>query len=112
MRYCGTTMHEKIWMCNCRDYTDQHYIDLVKAESDNVFFVNSCCDEDWYWVFYLNGVSNYEMIKHVIMDVMLESRDMYEVMETLDEVFEENFGEIVAVDDCDCENGCEHCSCK
>lgn len=114
MVYYGSVKTEAMVFHNDNDVHEMHYVELVRPCEDGVFYVRTCCDSEWEWAFYYTA-SNYEMIKHVIMDVMFECNNMTELMLELDIMFEENFAEIVAYDDdddCDCDTGCNHCRCK
>ena len=109
MNYHGTYVTETIYATAGGDV---HYIELTKSGDDPIFFVTACCDEDWVWAFNFD-VSNYEMVKHTVMDAIFACDDMDELMDTLDEVFENVFADIL-VDgecECDCETGCNHCGC-
>lgn len=113
MVYCATEMTEHIYMHYENDASEVHRISLTKSGEEPVFCVECCCYDDWYWLFYMDNVSNYEMIKHAIMDAMFECDDIDEVIDELDAQFEEIFGDIVVWndrDECCCEN-CNHRDC-
>jgi hypothetical protein len=105
MNYHGTYATETIYVTTGNEV---HYIELTKSGDDPIFFVTTCCNEDWVWAFNMD-MSNYDMVKHVIMDVIFDSEDMEELIDTLDEVFEEVFADILVDGECDC--GCNHCGC-
>lgn len=105
MNYHGTYATETIYVTTGNEV---HYIELTKSGDDPIFFVTTCCNEDWVWTFNMD-MSNYDMVKHVIMDVIFDSEDMEELIDTLDEVFEEVFADILVDGECDC--GCNHCGC-
>lgn len=105
MNYHGTYVTETIYVTTGNEV---HYIELTKSGDDPIFFVTTCCNEDWVWAFNMD-MSNYDMVKHVIMDVIFDSDDMEELIDTLDEVFEEVFADILVDGECDC--GCNHCGC-
>ena len=109
MNYCGTTMCETIFLCNANDIDDEHFIELTKDSDEPVFYVTACCDENWAWAFYMDGMANYEMIKHTVMDVAFECEDMFELMQALDAIFAEDFNDIVVQA---CEPCCEHCNSR
>lgn len=93
MIYYGNEKVERILFHIEDDVDDMHWIYLVRSCDDNVFYVRACCDKDWEWTFYDNS-TNYEMIKHSIMDIMFDCDDMEEVMDELDDLFEDCFSEI------------------
>jgi hypothetical protein len=97
------------------DHNDVCCIDLIKAFDEPIFYVTTCTNTDWVWAFHMDGESNYEMVKHTIIDAIFECDDIIELMDYLDAVFEESFDDIVAweeemYDDCCCEN-CNHRGC-
>lgn len=106
MIYNGTNVTEKIWFSPMHDDNDTHYISLIKAVNDPVFYVTTCCNEEWVWAFYMDGVSNYEMVKHTIMDTVFECRNIGQLLNELDDIFEENFADIIAHDECECDGNC------
>lgn len=105
MNYHGTYATETIYVTTGNEV---HYIELTKSGDDPIFFVTTCCNEDWVWAFNMD-MSNYDMVKHVIMDTIFDSDDMEELIDTLDEVFEEVFADILV--DGECDRGCNHCGC-
>ena len=109
MKYIGTYETETIWLGN---EDDQHYIELIKASDDPIFYVRACCDPSWLYKFCYD-VSSYSMIKHTIVDAAFECDDMTELMDLLDDVFAENFDDIIVYDECeDCGECCGECKCK
>ena len=114
MVYNGTSITETIYVSTENEETTC-CIDLIKAHDEPVFYVTSCNNTDWMWAFCMDGESNYEMVKHTIIDAIFECDNIFELMDYLDETFEELFDDIVAreeevYDDCCCEN-CNHRSC-
>lgn len=108
MIYCATDVTEQIYMHNENDHHDMHCIALTKSGEDPTFYVTCCCNEAWVWEFYMDNASNYEMVKHVVMDTMLECDNMHDVLAELDAQFEEIFDEIIVWDECD-GSCCENC---
>ena len=47
MVYRGTNKTEIIWVGEECSSEDTHYIELIKSDDDNVFYVTDCCNEDW-----------------------------------------------------------------
>lgn len=112
MVYYATDVTEKIYIYNEKNHNDVHYINLTKSGDTPTFYVTCCCNEKWIWEFYMDNASNYEMVKHVVMDTIMEYDNMREVLEALDEQFEEVFGDIVDwdIDEYYCES-CNHRDC-
>lgn len=114
MIYHGTSMIERIYMGTDDNLSNACCIELTKAHDEPAFYITSCNNTDWSWTFRMDGESNYEMIKHTIMDAIFECNNITELMDYLDNVFEENFDDIVLYeemhDDCCCEN-CNHRGC-
>ena len=112
MIYYGTDKIEVVYFY-LNDESQRHFITMEQDSDENIFYVRTCCNVDWEWKFEYT-TSNYEMIKHAILDAIFDSEDMHDLLYILDEIFEEGFNEIVIFDecDCDCENGCNHCGCK
>ena len=106
MKYIGTYETEIIYF---GDEDDQHYIELIKASDDPIFYVRACCDPSWIYKFCYD-VSSYSMIKHTIVDAAFECNDMTELMDLLDDVFAENFDDIIVYDECD--GCCGECKCE
>ena len=112
MMYHGTNKTEIIWVGPLNDLEEVHYIELIQSDDEPVFYVTACCDEDWIWAFYMDGVSNYEVIKHTIIDAVFECDSMGELLNTLDAIFIENFEDILVEDEdeCECNECCENCN--
>ena len=110
MIFAGMNKIEAIFFHLDNDKNDMHFVELERDCDEDVFYVRMCCDDEWEWKFYDNDC-NYEMVKHVVMENVLVCDSMGELFEALDNDFEEIFDKIVAWE-CDCENGCNHCSCK
>lgn len=115
MVYHGTSKTETIYVGPENDLDRACCIDLIKAYDEPVFYVTTCCNTDWVWKFSMDGESNYEMIKHTIIDAAFECDNIVDLMDCLDAIFEEDFDDIVVYeeemcDDCCCEE-CNHRSC-
>lgn len=111
MIYNGTNVTETIWFSPLHDDDDVHYIELIKSDDESIFYVTACCNENWVWAFYMDGLSNYEMVKHTIMDTAFECVNMYELIGELDAIFAEDFSDIAVEDECECDgNCCENCN--
>ena len=114
MMYLCTDVTEEIYVHSKECNNDIHCITMTKSGEEPMFYVQCCCNEDWIWKFYMDNVSNYEMVKYVIMDTLLECDDMVKVLDELDAQFEAIFDDIIAwdceCDECCCEN-CNHRDC-
>lgn len=114
MVYHGTNKTETIYISLEDDLEHVCGIELIKAYDEPVFYVTTCCNTDWVWKFSMDGESNYEMVKHTIIDAVFECDDIVELMDYLDAIFEEDFDDIVVYeevcDECCCEN-CNHRDC-
>lgn len=112
----GTYMTEGILFPTNGDTSDFYIVSLTKNLDGKTFRVEVDFDDDWHWDFSLNYPGNYEMVKHMIMDIVMDSDNEDELLMELDEIFEEMFDEIVVWDECaatcDCDAGCKHCGCK
>lgn len=106
MIYCGTVNTEEI----IAELDDGRYADveLIKSCERQSFVVRSNSCEDWMWEFWMDDPSVYEMARHAIINAVFECDDMDELIETLDEIFEEDFSEFV-VDEEECDGDCDHC---
>lgn len=115
MVYASSYTTEGLVFHHQDDVDDMFIIFLTKNVDGETFNVDVDFDEDWNWVFKMHP-SNYEMVKHTIMDIAFDCDNEDELLMELDTAFEEIFGSIVAWDerddDCDCDHSCGHCSCK
>ncbi len=116
MVYYGTNKIEEIYVgpTTCK-LEDACCIEMIKALDEPVFYVTTCCNTDWVWKFNMEGETNYEIVKHVIIDEVCECENMIELMDHLDIIFEELFDDIIAYeedehDECCCE-ACNHRGC-
>lgn len=88
MILCGFGNLERIMCHEGHNLEEQHWIDLAMDKDEPIFYVTCCCNEDWEWEF---GYSKtmYERIKNIIVDCIFECDTMEELMDVLDEIFEE-----------------------
>lgn len=112
MFYKGTNVMESIHAAPEYDTENEYCINMIKVTDGNVFYVTTDYDDDWYWAFYLDGVGNYEMVKHAIMDVIFDCNDIDDLIDALDCVFADTFDTIVAEFECECGDCCENCNCE
>ena len=106
MVYRGTNKTETIWFSQVGDLGDVHYVELITPDDESVFYVTTCCNEDWMWAFNMDGASNYEMVKYVIMDAALKCDNAGDLLDMLDDIFADEFEDILVEDNNDC---CGHC---
>jgi hypothetical protein len=117
MMYHGTSNTETIWFGPENDIEEVHYIELYKADDEQVFYVTTCCNDDWVWAFKMDASANYEMIKFTILDEMFDCCCINNLLDTLDAIFAEDFADILVEDkdedacECGCNgNCCEQCN--
>ena len=88
MILCGLYESERIIIHPYHNLEESHWVDIIKDKDEPVFYVTCCCNEDWEWEFDYSK-TNYERIKHIILDCIFECNDMEALMDALDEIFEE-----------------------
>ena len=88
---------EMIAMCPEGEPEQTHYIHLSKG--NGMFTVSYCCNPDWGYSFYMDGLSDYERVKFNIMNAVFECDDVDELLEHLSEVFEDGFSDILMTDE-------------
>lgn len=116
MLLCGVYEVEEIRVHPDDDPHSSHYISIVTDKDVPKFSVTSCCDEEWVWDFWYSK-TNYDIVKHLVMDCVFSAETMDDLIDALDEVFEEYCSEIIFEehdnDDCDveleCDGNCETC---
>ena len=108
MMYCGTGSFERI-LFHDNDLEGTHWIDITMHKDDAVFAVTCCCDDSWEWEFYY-GKSDYDLVKFTIMNAIYDCDDVDELLDALDEIFAEEFGDIaIDEDECECDGCCGGC---
>jgi len=115
MVYQSTYVTEGLVFHSREDTDDFCIVALTKNLDGNTFTVEVDFDDEWQWEFNMSSPANYEMVKHMIMDVMFACDDEDDVLLELDSMFEEMFGDIAEWEceaTCNCETGCNHCGCK
>lgn len=116
MVFCGNVSSEKILFHVGEECRDWHWIEMMLDKDVATFTVTFCCDDEWMWEFYYDKTT-YEQIKYVIMSAIEVCENMDELLETLDEVFEENFmsdvfNEAELLEDeveFECDGDCDNC---
>ena len=106
MIYHGTTKTETILVHPFDDETDIQFVDMVTDADLTILYVNV---DEYSWEFVLRSLSDYEWIKFAIMEVIQTVNDIEELVAELNEVFIENFEDILVEysDDDDDESGIE-----
>jgi len=114
MLLCGTYETEKIMVHPDDNPHSSHYIAITKDKDEPMFFVTSCCNDEWIWEFVYTK-TNYEIVKFLIMDCITECGTMGELIDALDAVFEEDCVEMLYNEaelqeiEIECDGDCEHC---
>ena len=100
MIYRGTYQQETI-MVSPEDCTQSYqFIDLTKDAADNILTVRLDTGlDECEWSFYLDEPSDYERIKFNIMQSVFETENMEKLAETLDEIFNDGFEDILIEDE-------------
>ena len=108
MIYYGTGALERI-LFHDDVLEEPHWIDMEMSLEDDIFAVTCCCDDSWEWVFYYNK-SDYDRVKFTIMNAIYECDDVDELLDILDEIFAEDFEDIlVDEDEFECDGCCGAC---
>ena len=114
MLLCGTYETEKIVVHPDNAPHTTHYIEITKDKDEPKFFVTTCCNTEWSWEFWYSK-TNYDIVKHLIMDCVFEVETMEELIDEMDEAFEEFCYEFVfdeaelQEDEFECDGDCANC---
>ena len=112
MVYYSNYATEGLVFHSSEDVNDFYIIAMTKNLDGKTFRVEVDFDDDWHWEFEMIPGA-YELVKHMIMDVAFECDNEDELLMELDVMIEEGFKDItVKKDECDCNQKCEHCTCK
>ena len=107
MVFNGMMKLETLYFHLENDTTNVCWVEMEKDCEEGIFFVRvRHMSDEWEWTLY-NKNSNYELIKHTIFDIAFDAHNAIELIHGLDEIFEDDFNEIVVWKCC-----CEHCICK
>ena len=115
MIYCSTGSLERLFFHPNNNLNERHWVDITMSGDGSTFAVSVCCDDEWIWEFYYDK-TNYDLVKHIAMDCIFASEDMDELIDNMDDMFAENFSDIVAdtteseEDDFECDGDCANCS--
>ena len=111
MIYCQTINKECIAIHPFNDTNETQFVELVKYGDATMFAVWMNDGEvDWIWEFEMSTPSDYERVKMNIFDAIFECESMNELAWELNDIFEDEFSDILVVDECDGCEGCEGCS--
>ena len=110
MIYCETTNKECIAVHPLDDVRDTQYVELIKYGDESKFAVWIDDGEDeWIWEFDMNYPSDYERVKLNLFDAIFTCDTMKELAKAFDAIAENNFEDILIVDECDCCGCCGNC---
>ena len=119
MVYYGTENTELLVFHSAGNPDDMHFIGMIKHADDMAFSVRSCCNSDWYYEFGMENSADYERVKFNIMEAIFGCDDVEELLDTLSEIFEDGFSDILIKDgcscggNCDCDGNCgDECKCR
>ena len=111
MIYCQTVNKECIVVSPLDDINNAQCVEIAKYGDVPVFAV--CVDDGedkWLWEFEMFTPSDYERVKMSIFDAICACDTMLELTEALDAIFENDFKDILIVDECsDCCGCCGGC---
>lgn len=74
---------------------ETHWITMEKSGEAPVFYVYACCDDDWFYVFKMSSNTDYERVKHNIIDMIFECDTMDELLANLGKLFKDGFADIL-----------------
>lgn len=117
MILCGVYETEKFVVHPNDAPHTSHYIEITEDKDQPLFYVTNCCDDEWSWTFWYSK-TNYEIVKYLIMDCITMCDTMDELIDALDEVFEEECVEMLFNEaelqeeevEWECDGDCENCS--
>lgn len=119
MIFCGNVTCERLVVHPNDKPHSSHWIEITMEKNLPVFSVTCCCDSEWEWKFWYDK-TNYDVVKHLIMDCIIECDTMDDLIDALDEVFDEFCGDMLfdeseleyEEDECECDGNCENCECN
>ena len=112
MRYCETVNKECIAVNPLDNIENTYYVELIKYGDEPKFAVwveDGENDDAWVWEFDMTCPSNYDRVRLSIFDVIFECDTMKELVSAFDDVFENDFEDILIDDECDCCGCCGGC---
>ena len=118
MTLCGSYGIERVVVHPDDERCESHYIEMITDKDEPKFSVTNCCYDEWMWEFWYSK-TNYDIVKYLIMDCIMVAETMDDLIEMLDEAFEEYCGEILYIEDEDedeleyelleCDGDCANC---
>ena len=110
MKYCETISRECIAVHPLDDIDNTQYVELIKYGDEPKFAVwVEDNDGAWIWEFDMTCPSNYERVKLSIFDAIFGCDTMKELVNAFDDIFENDFEDILIEDECDCCGCCGDC---
>ena len=107
MIYNGTINIERIVVHPMNDTNNHQIVELTKYSDEPTFSVDLYDGEyNWYWEFDLTNPSDYERVKYCILDAVFVCDIMRELAESLDDIFTDEFADILIEED-----ECAECNC-
>lgn len=107
MIYCQTDNKECIAIHPLDNVDNTQWVEIIKYGDIPMFAVYvDDGEEEWFWEFEMTNPSDYERVKMSIFDAIFGCDTMSELTEALNDIFGEDFGDILIVDECD---GCTGC---
>ena len=101
MIYCQTINVERIAVHPLDNINNTQYVELMKYGNAPLFAVwMNDGEDDWFWEFEMFNPSDYERVKMNIFDAIFACDTMFELAEALNAIFENNFEDILVVDEC------------
>ena len=117
MMLCGVIESERIVVHPDNRPHESHWIDITKDKDGPMFYVTTCCNTDWSWDFWYS-TTNYDIVKHLVVDCALTSHTMDELLNELDEAFTDICSDMVYYDKempeetWECDGDCDNCEFK
>lgn len=113
MRYGQTFNKECIVVHPLDDIDSAQYVELIKYGDEPKFavWVGDEDDDDgaWVWEFNMTCPSDYERVKLSIFDAIFGCDTMKQLVNALDDIFENEFEDILIDDECECCGCCGDC---
>lgn len=110
MIYCETINKECIAVRPLDDEKNTQYVNIVKYGDTPMFAVcMDIGDFELIWEFEMNCPSDYERVKMSVFDAIFVCETMTELAEAFDDIFENDFKDILIVDECGECNSCKGC---
>lgn len=118
MVYQGSSFSEVIIVHTFDNPKERYFIELTRIDDEPVLNVDCVVGEQsYFWEFDISRISDYERIKFNILNTVFECDTIYDLMETLEEIFTDGFADIMignVHDECDveCCGDCASCVCE